>query len=468
MRRNGGSPLRGSDASSGGPVDSGHGPGGRKPAGGGAARLPGAFETDVVLADGATAHVRPIRPDDGPLLIAFHARQSPAEHLLPLLQPAAAAVRRGGRAPHPRRLRRTASPSWPLRGDELIGVARYDRWRHRAEAEVAFFVDDANHGRGLATRAPRAPRGAGPRGRPHRVHRLGAARQPEDDRRVHPGRLRDGHPLRRRRRRGALRPAADAGRPRRPSTSAPAPRPPRPCGGCCSPRSVAVIGAGRDREHVGHEVLQQPPARRLRGPGVAGQPERPPRRQRPRPYRSILDIPDDVDLAVVAVPADAVAGVVEECGRKQVYGVVILSAGFAEPGPEGDGPRGRGAARRPAPGACAWSGPNCLGRHQHRRRRAPARHLRRRRRPPGTAVAALRVRHARRRDHRAGPRSRARALVVRRPRQPGRRVGQRPPPVLGRRRQPPTSSCCTSRASATRATSAAWPGASPAPSRSWR
>ena len=38
-----------------------------------------------------------------------------------------------------------------LRGDELIGVARYDRWRHRSEAEVAFFVDDANHGRGLAT-----------------------------------------------------------------------------------------------------------------------------------------------------------------------------------------------------------------------------------------------------------------------------------------------------------------------------
>ena len=38
---------------------------------------PRAFETDVVLADGATAFVRPIRPDDGPRLADFHSRQSP-------------------------------------------------------------------------------------------------------------------------------------------------------------------------------------------------------------------------------------------------------------------------------------------------------------------------------------------------------------------------------------------------------
>ena len=38
---------------------------------------PAGFETDVVLADGATAHVRPIRPDDGPRIVDFHGRQSP-------------------------------------------------------------------------------------------------------------------------------------------------------------------------------------------------------------------------------------------------------------------------------------------------------------------------------------------------------------------------------------------------------
>ena len=38
---------------------------------------PAAFETDVVLSDGATTQVRPIRPDDAPRILAFHARQSP-------------------------------------------------------------------------------------------------------------------------------------------------------------------------------------------------------------------------------------------------------------------------------------------------------------------------------------------------------------------------------------------------------
>src|SRR5690606_39404799 len=38
---------------------------------------PAGYEADVVLADGATAHVRPIRPDDAERLLAFHARQSP-------------------------------------------------------------------------------------------------------------------------------------------------------------------------------------------------------------------------------------------------------------------------------------------------------------------------------------------------------------------------------------------------------
>ena len=38
-----------------------------------------------------------------------------------------------------------------LIGDDLVGVARYDRHRARSDAEVAFFIDDAHHGRGMAT-----------------------------------------------------------------------------------------------------------------------------------------------------------------------------------------------------------------------------------------------------------------------------------------------------------------------------
>ena len=60
------------------------------------------------------------------------------------------------------------------------------------------------------------------------------------------------------------------------------------------------------------------------------------------------------------MPADAVAGVVEECGRKQVYGVVILSAGFAESGPEGEALEAE-VLRTARSWGIRLVGPNCLG-----------------------------------------------------------------------------------------------------------
>jgi acyl-CoA synthetase (NDP forming) len=77
-------------------------------------------------------------------------------------------------------------------------------------------------------------------------------------------------------------------------------------------------------------------------------------------YADIEAIPDDVDLAVLAVPADEVAGVVEACRRKRVRGLVVVSGGFGETGPEGR------AAERALVAAARASGmrvvgPNCLG-----------------------------------------------------------------------------------------------------------
>src|SRR3546814_7291135 len=111
---------------------------------------PAAYEADVVLTDGATAHVRPIRPGDGDLLLAFHERQSPQSiyyrYFSPRPRLSDKDVERLINVDYVDRMALIA-----LRGDDMIGVARYARWRHRGEAEVAFFVDDANHGRGLAT-----------------------------------------------------------------------------------------------------------------------------------------------------------------------------------------------------------------------------------------------------------------------------------------------------------------------------
>ena len=49
-----------------------------------------------------------------------------------------------------------------------------------------------------------------------------------------------------------------------------------------------------------------------------------------RAWPSVLDVPDDIDLAVIVVPAGEVVKVVEQCARKRVRGLVVLAAGFAE------------------------------------------------------------------------------------------------------------------------------------------
>src|SRR4029079_12009003 len=50
---------------------------------------------------------------------------------------------------------------------------------------------------------------------------------------------------------------------------------------------------------------------------------------------TVADIPDEVDIAVVAVPAEAVPDVVLDCAKKGVHGLVVVSSGFAETGAEG-------------------------------------------------------------------------------------------------------------------------------------
>ncbi|HZU77361.1 MAG TPA: GNAT family N-acetyltransferase, partial [Dehalococcoidia bacterium] len=100
------------------------------------------------------------------------------------------------------------------------------------------------------------------------------------------------------------------------------------------PRSVAVIGASRDPGAIGRVVFE-----RLLSAGFTGPvyPVNPQARSiaAVRAYPSIADVPDEVDLAVIAVPAAAVPETVAACARKRVRALVVLSAGFAEIGPEG-------------------------------------------------------------------------------------------------------------------------------------
>ncbi|HEV8325033.1 MAG TPA: acetate--CoA ligase family protein [Myxococcota bacterium] len=125
------------------------------------------------------------------------------------------------------------------------------------------------------------------------------------------------------------------------------------------PRSVAVIGASRKRGTIGAEIF----ANLLRHDfaGTVFPVNREARVvQSVRAYPTVLDIPDPVDLAVVVVPGAAVPGVVAECGRKGVGGLVVISAGFKETGEAG------AAAERALVAAVRQHGmrmvgPNCLG-----------------------------------------------------------------------------------------------------------
>ena len=167
-------------------------------------------------------------------------------------------------------------------------------------------------------------------------------------------------------------------------------------------------------------------------------------------HRSIADVPEPVELAVIAVPAESVVDVARECGAAGVRALVVLSAGFAEVGPRGRDRQAELLAVCRASGM-RLVGPNCLGVLNtapdvgSERDVRPGRPARRRSR---LRLAERRLRH--RRDRR-GRAPRSRAVLVRVDRQQGRPLRQRLPALLGERRRRPTSSCCTWSRSATRA-----------------
>jgi len=101
-----------------------------------------------------------------------------------------------------------------------------------------------------------------------------------------------------------------------------------------SPKSVAVIGASRSKGKLGYGVLLN-----IIQSGFKGRiyPINPKADEilNLKCYPSVLDVPDEIDLAVVVIPAQYVLKAVEECGRKGVKGVIVISAGFKEVGGKG-------------------------------------------------------------------------------------------------------------------------------------
>jgi acetyl coenzyme A synthetase (ADP forming)-like protein len=125
------------------------------------------------------------------------------------------------------------------------------------------------------------------------------------------------------------------------------------------PRSVAVVGASRHRGSVGAEIFHNLAAGGFTGRVIPVNPQAA-TVEGLTAYASVRDVPGDVDLAVIAVPAAAVAGVVDDCIAKRVGAVVVISAGFAEVGVDGRAQEQLLRDRVRAAGI-RMVGPNCMG-----------------------------------------------------------------------------------------------------------
>jgi acetyl coenzyme A synthetase (ADP forming)-like protein len=120
-----------------------------------------------------------------------------------------------------------------------------------------------------------------------------------------------------------------------------APKPPRPrpnhddivrqMNRIMKPKAVAVIGASAENGKIGNSVMKN-----LINGGYKGEiyPIHPKADEimGKKVYKSVKDIPGDVDIAVFAIPASLVAGALIECGEKKVVGAILIPSGYAETG----------------------------------------------------------------------------------------------------------------------------------------
>jgi len=104
--------------------------------------------------------------------------------------------------------------------------------------------------------------------------------------------------------------------------------------GLFRPRSVAIIGASRKKGHLARELLHNLIVHEFQGKIFPVNPNADVIHSI-KCYPSVGAIPDEVDLAMLIVPRDHVLGAAEECGKKGVKGMVVISSGFREVGPAG-------------------------------------------------------------------------------------------------------------------------------------
>jgi acyl-CoA synthetase (NDP forming)/GNAT superfamily N-acetyltransferase len=318
---------------------------------------PKSWEADVVLSDGGTVHLRPIVPSDAEALVAFHGKLSDRTRYLRYfgLYPTIPRkdLERFSVVDHHDRVAIVA-----LLGHEIIAVGRYERLDHGTSAEVAFVVADAHQKRGIGSILLEHLAAAA---RERGLRRFVAEVLAENSSMIHVFRL-AGYQVRSGIEEGvahlefdiaATERSVEVARSREQAAEA------RSVHNLLHPRSVAVIGASADPAKIGHAVLAHLLAGPFTGPVFPVNAERR-SVHGVRAYPSVLDIPDPVDLAVVAVPAGHVDEVLDACLHKGVKALVVISAGFAESGEPGRDKELSLVARARSHGMRVV-GPNALG-----------------------------------------------------------------------------------------------------------
>jgi acyl-CoA synthetase (NDP forming)/RimJ/RimL family protein N-acetyltransferase len=318
---------------------------------------PAHWEADVLMADGRAAHLRPILPGDADALVSFYDERVSAESkymrfFAPYPKLSERDVQRFTRVDHVDRVAFVVT----LAG-QIIATGRYDKI-DAEQAEVAFLVEDAHQGRGVAQLLLEHLAQAG---RERGLARFVADVLPENVRMIQIFRE-AGYKVEGGFEDGVMRlvfgidptdTSVGVMQSREHRAEA------RSIKGFFNARSIAVIGASRRQDTIGQTIVRNLVLGGYTGrvfavnpyaQAVAGLPA----------YARVQDIPDSVDLAVVAVPAESVEDVVLDCAGKGVRGLIVISSGFAETGEEG-----RMRQRRLVGLARSYGlrlvGPNCLG-----------------------------------------------------------------------------------------------------------
>ena len=296
----------------------------------------GKYQTTVILRDGSTLYLRPIQHEDEEKLLALFYRLSHRTVYLRfhhvLTQMSKEEVQRFCDVDYHNAFALVATIGEYVE-EKIIAVGRYHRLPGGDSAEVAFVVEDAYQGKGIAT---------------HLLEQLAVIAREKgvrlfeaevlgENREMMRVFLDIGFQMERELEYGVYRAVLNiAPTPLVEEKSAERERIATIASlrAFLNPHSIAVIGASQNKAAIGNIIFGN--LLRWGFNGVV-YPVNPNAEvvSSVKAYPSVLDIPGEVDLAVIVVPAEKVHQVVEQCGRKGVHGVVVVSAGFAESGAEG-------------------------------------------------------------------------------------------------------------------------------------